>query len=272
MREHRRTDDPNSGSSGQNRRISRRPGRRTRRRPRACRRSRFRRCPGPRVAVGGHHLGTPKPPTRRRADAPARCGAGVDNPLIFGNLPAGHSGGRRRPFVCTNALSQANALLHNQLWCPGLKGRPMSNVPDGAQRSEDGYWWWDGNQWQPVEGGQGAGGEAYYETTGSTSTQDYPGDGGLPPGGVPAQQVCSLGPCPACSEDRQMSSPCVFLMGHDGEHECAHGDAWEQADEYATPERKRCDAPCQTSGCDKRCIRDRVHYPPEHMCNLGHTW
>lgn len=27
----------------------------------------------------------------------------------------------------------------------------MSNVPDGAQLSDDGQWWWDGNQWQAVE-------------------------------------------------------------------------------------------------------------------------
>lgn len=26
----------------------------------------------------------------------------------------------------------------------------MSNVPDGAQLSEDGQTWWDGQQWQPV--------------------------------------------------------------------------------------------------------------------------
>jgi hypothetical protein len=28
----------------------------------------------------------------------------------------------------------------------------MSNAPDGAQLSEDGHWWWDGAQWQPVDG------------------------------------------------------------------------------------------------------------------------
>ena len=25
-------------------------------------------------------------------------------------------------------------------------------VPEGAQLDETGQWWWDGNQWQPVEG------------------------------------------------------------------------------------------------------------------------
>ena len=35
----------------------------------------------------------------------------------------------------------------------------MSNVPDGAQLSDDGQWWWDAQNetWQPVEGGGGSG-------------------------------------------------------------------------------------------------------------------
>lgn len=32
----------------------------------------------------------------------------------------------------------------------------MSNVPEGAQLSEDGQWWWDGDQWQAVEGAAGS--------------------------------------------------------------------------------------------------------------------
>jgi hypothetical protein len=32
----------------------------------------------------------------------------------------------------------------------------MSNIPEGAQRSDDGQWWWDGQQWQPVHDGGGA--------------------------------------------------------------------------------------------------------------------
>jgi len=31
----------------------------------------------------------------------------------------------------------------------------MSNVPEGAQVSDDGNYWWDGNQWQPVDQSQG---------------------------------------------------------------------------------------------------------------------
>ncbi|HSH22480.1 MAG: hypothetical protein M3Q48_05600 [Actinomycetota bacterium] len=33
----------------------------------------------------------------------------------------------------------------------------MTNVQDGAQLSDDGQWWWDGSQWQPVDG-EGDGG------------------------------------------------------------------------------------------------------------------
>jgi hypothetical protein len=31
----------------------------------------------------------------------------------------------------------------------------MSNVPEGAQLSEDGQYWWDGENWQLVEGAGG---------------------------------------------------------------------------------------------------------------------
>jgi hypothetical protein len=35
----------------------------------------------------------------------------------------------------------------------------MSNVPEGAQLSDDGQWWWDAEheEWKPVEGGGGYG-------------------------------------------------------------------------------------------------------------------
>jgi hypothetical protein len=40
----------------------------------------------------------------------------------------------------------------------------MSNVPEGAQLSEDGNYYWDGEAWQPVQGGGadsgGGGGES----------------------------------------------------------------------------------------------------------------
>jgi hypothetical protein len=46
----------------------------------------------------------------------------------------------------------------------------MSNVPEGAQLSEDGQWWWDGSQWQPV------GGQSSDSSTGGTGSSDAPMD------------------------------------------------------------------------------------------------
>jgi hypothetical protein len=34
----------------------------------------------------------------------------------------------------------------------------MTLMPHDAQVSDDGHWWWDGTEWQPVEPGQGNGG------------------------------------------------------------------------------------------------------------------
>ena len=43
----------------------------------------------------------------------------------------------------------------------------MTDIPQDAPRSDDGQWWWDGANWQPVsdagggqQGGQGSGGDA----------------------------------------------------------------------------------------------------------------
>jgi hypothetical protein len=37
----------------------------------------------------------------------------------------------------------------------------MPDMPEGAQKSEDGYYWWDGAAWQPVsQGEQAQGGQA----------------------------------------------------------------------------------------------------------------
>lgn len=41
----------------------------------------------------------------------------------------------------------------------------MSNVPEGAQVSDDGQWWWDGENWQAVEQGQS-------DDSGSADTDD----------------------------------------------------------------------------------------------------
>lgn len=99
----------------------------------------------------------------------------------------------------------------------------------------------------------------------------FEGDGGLPPGGAPEQQPCDCGPCPACAEDRQTTSGCTQLLGHDGDHICPAGDEWVQSDAFASPQRKFCGGPCPEPACGKTCTRPFLH-TPAHMCPLGHTW
>jgi len=36
----------------------------------------------------------------------------------------------------------------------------MSKPPDGATLSDDGYYWWDGTEWQQVDSGDGSAAEA----------------------------------------------------------------------------------------------------------------
>ncbi len=88
-------------------------------------------------------------------------------------------------------------------------------------------------------------------------------DGGLPPGGVPEGLPCDCGPCPACRDDRHMSSHCVLQRGHGGSHRCEQGDAWVQASPSDAPQRDRCTAMCGT--CGGQCRKDRVHSLP-HWC------
>ena len=52
----------------------------------------------------------------------------------------------------------------------------MSNVPEGAQLSDDGQWWWDGQQWQLVDnanansgsGDSGSGGSQAHKVVGAS--------------------------------------------------------------------------------------------------------
>jgi hypothetical protein len=51
----------------------------------------------------------------------------------------------------------------------------MAQIPPDAQRSDDGQWWWDGAQWQPV-GDQGDAGGAGAASAGAASAAAQPAD------------------------------------------------------------------------------------------------
>jgi hypothetical protein len=93
-------------------------------------------------------------------------------------------------------------------------------------------------------------------------------DGGLPPGGAPEQQTCDCGPCPNCMDEHQMSSPCIYQLGHEGEHQCNSGHLWMQNGPSDVPQREKCGGPCPK--CGKGCIKDRVH-GGVHWCGQ-HEW
>lgn len=59
----------------------------------------------------------------------------------------------------------------------------MTEIPEDAQRSEDGNYWWDGSQWQPV-GQDDAGAAASGEATGEVTPEQLEpvGDTGPEPG------------------------------------------------------------------------------------------
>ncbi len=48
----------------------------------------------------------------------------------------------------------------------------MSNVPEGAQLSDDGQWYWDGSAWQAVTGGAAASGSGSAQPASGAAPMD----------------------------------------------------------------------------------------------------
>ena len=81
----------------------------------------------------------------------------------------------------------------------------MSNVPDGAQLSDDGNYWWDGNQWQPVAGQDGDQTATQPDPSANPSFVEYTTDADTPFDDGSLQQVDSSA-CPAEDPNRY----CVY--------------------------------------------------------------
>ena len=84
----------------------------------------------------------------------------------------------------------------------------MSNVPDGAQLSDDGQWWWDGSQWQPVSDQSAASGQDS-QTQASYSSDSTQSDGqSTDTGGMckyPTVYVQDGAPAPSSGYEAQQS-------------------------------------------------------------------
>lgn len=101
----------------------------------------------------------------------------------------------------------------------------MSPVPEGAQLSPDGYYWWDeaGQLWQPVDGQDGQGGQDAQDGQGGQDGQA--GDAGGQAGqgaaafvfeGPPAQLGVSDendGPLPVANAETKVSFGAVWNVG-----------------------------------------------------------
>jgi hypothetical protein len=98
---------------------------------------------------------------------------------------------------------------------------------------------------------------------GTKEDQPEPSDGGLPPGGVP-DTPCGWGPCPQCAGSRKQSSGCVLQAGHDGAHQCAHGD------QFIDAAAERCGERCPQEVL-AWCIKDQGHTVGPHWCGQ-HEW
>jgi hypothetical protein len=89
----------------------------------------------------------------------------------------------------------------------------MTDVPQDAPRSEDGQWWWDGSQWQPISGGASSGGAP-------ASSGGDPASAGATP--------ASSGAAPASSSDPAMTpaTPASGQLSDDGQWQW-DGSQWQ---------------------------------------------
>jgi hypothetical protein len=104
----------------------------------------------------------------------------------------------------------------------------MMTMPDGAQLSEDGQWWWDGSQWQPV-GGQGDAGTAAFDFDG-TGVRIDPENSPVPSAGESlkaAFAVCNTGTA---------AGQCVVTVQVDGQDSVTWQSPWLEPGQCTAPD------------------------------------
>jgi hypothetical protein len=70
---------------------------------------------------------------------------------------------------------------------------PATDIPAGAQRSEDGQWWWDGAQWQPVPAHAAAGTTETQPASGTAGAEQARGSTSAQPASAAAEAPSETG-------------------------------------------------------------------------------
>lgn len=98
----------------------------------------------------------------------------------------------------------------------------MSNVPEGAQLSEDGHYWWDGTDWQPVDAG-GNGAQAGTCVIGFVDV--YAGDANTGPG---PRVIVDTEDNPDNHYVLHVDAGCLAVWGEGnfGTADCTYADSW----------------------------------------------
>ncbi|HEX9258740.1 MAG TPA: hypothetical protein VF855_04325 [Acidimicrobiales bacterium] len=105
----------------------------------------------------------------------------------------------------------------------------MSNVPDGAQLSDDGQWYWDSdsNEWKAVEGGSGESGGAP-----APGTSPSEGAGGTAePTEEELRAVGDTGAEPGDADKAGTEKLKPYFQQETGDEDSSYGDAGEVLDD-----------------------------------------
>lgn len=101
----------------------------------------------------------------------------------------------------------------------------MSNVPEGAPLSEDGYYWWDGTDWQAVDNGSqtDGGGDAGTCVIGFVNVYAGDSDTGFQP-----RVILDVDDNPDNHHVMHVDAGCLAVWGegNGGTADCTYSDVW----------------------------------------------